>query len=295
MIEKALLNIKSIRILPSDTKTFPSEKDFRFFIESTMIERGGLYYFPNQMMVCNFNTLTLFQYNGKIRAVGILIDAKKVPTTDEKNVLYGGYYKFDIATLTYLALPIDSQTLQNVYPGFISFNQSKQVVPIEYLNDILSLIQQDDNVKNMNLRSLVGEISKEIETIGLIGKDVESYVKVRVNQTVFRDRLLNKYHKCCLCGITNPDLLVASHIKPWCKSNPSEKVDVNNGILLCPNHDRLFDGGYISFDSDGTIIVSPKLSELEKHLMGINKEMKIHVSDKNERYLKYHRSNIFKK
>ena len=69
--------IRSIRILPSDKATFETEMEFRSFIQGTMPERGGYYYFPNQMMNCPENTFVLFQYDGMIRATGVLVDREK--------------------------------------------------------------------------------------------------------------------------------------------------------------------------------------------------------------------------
>ena len=66
--------IRSIRILPSDKATFETEMEFKAFIQRTMPERGGYYYFPNQMMNCPENTFVLFQYDGMIRATGVLVD-----------------------------------------------------------------------------------------------------------------------------------------------------------------------------------------------------------------------------
>lgn len=43
-------NIASIRILPNSKSTFPTDQDFRVFVEKTMIDRGGYYYFPGNMM-----------------------------------------------------------------------------------------------------------------------------------------------------------------------------------------------------------------------------------------------------
>ena len=42
----------------------------------------------------------------------------------------------------------------------------------------------------------------------------EAVVKVRINQDKFREKLINKYKKCCLCNVNMNELLVASHIKP---------------------------------------------------------------------------------
>ena len=88
-------------------------------------------------------------------------------------------------------------------------------------------------------------------------------------------------------------LLVASHIKPWAKSDEHEKLDLDNGLLLCPNHDKLFDGGYITFNENGSIIISERISGNSKIFMNVRTEMKIEVNEDNADYIKYHRNNIF--
>ena len=283
--------VTSIRILPSDKTTFGKEEDFRFFIENTMIIRGGDYYFPKLMMNCPKNTFVLFQYNGKIRAIGLLIDLNKSTVFDERGVEYAGYYKFDTNTLVYLENPIDKETLKTVYPEFNSFSQSKQIIPLEYLDDILDLLQSTNSVVLDTNLSLISEI----ENTNMVGTEKIAFVKVRVNQGIFRDRLLNKYSKCCLCGVSDTNLLTASHIKPWVESSSKEKLDIENGFLLCPNHDKLFDGGWISFNDDGTILISDTLKQTEKVFMNIREDMKIVLSENNKKYLKFHRDNIYKK
>ena len=130
----------------------------------------------------------------------------------------------------------------------------------------------------------------------LIGEEKAAIVKIRINQDQFRKGLLKKYNnKCCLCGVDNQTLLLASHIKPWAKSDEHEKLDLNNGLLLCPNHDRLFDKGYISFDESGSILISESLSENSKIFMNIHDNMKIDISADNREYIRYHRENIFDK
>lgn len=138
--------ITSIRILPSDKSTFSEESEFKYFIENTMISRGGDYYFPNLMMNCPKNTFVLFQYDGMIRAIGVLVDLGKMPVVDERGVEYAGYYKFDADTLEYLANPLDKEMLKSAYPDFNSFSQSKQIIPLEYLDDILNLLQDTNDV-----------------------------------------------------------------------------------------------------------------------------------------------------
>ena len=140
----------------------------------------------------------------------------------------------------------------------------------------------------------VAQIETETEKLLKEGIERESYVKIRVNQSYFRDDLLKVQQKCCLCGVHNKELLIASHIKPWSECEPNEKLDPDNGLLLCANHDRLFDRGLISFDSRGKIIISEKLSEDERTLLNINSNMSIALNDERKKFLEFHRKNIFK-
>ena len=144
------LNIKGIRILPNSKEIFATEEKFKFFIENTMDGRPGLYYFPGQMMRCPSNTLVLFQYDGMVRAVGVLKSAKKETGVNEFGEHYTGYYIFDMKTVHYLAKPIDKDMLHELYPGFHFFCQTKQIIPIEYLDKLyLLLLSLDDYYKQL--------------------------------------------------------------------------------------------------------------------------------------------------
>lgn len=166
-------NIRSIRILPSDKATFETEMDFRAFIQNTMPERGGFYYFPNQMMNCPENTFVLFQYDGMIRATGVLVDREKTTVIDERGAKYGGYYLFDVSTLHYLVNPIDKNLFKQVYPEFIGFNQTKQIISLRYWDSIFSLLQNIDSFYTAESQNLVPEIEEEL----FIFKDMDDYKK----------------------------------------------------------------------------------------------------------------------
>ena len=134
-----------------------------------------------------------------------------------------------------------------------------------------------------------------MERLKLKGFDKNAYIKTRVNQSYFRDLLIRRYKKCCLCGIDDKKLLLASHIKPWAESAGEERTDVNNGLLLCPNHDKLFDLGYISFDDNGVVVVSQSLNVMNQALMNVNDEMRIDMTAATKKYMQYHRTRIFMK
>lgn len=139
------------------------------------------------------------------------------------------------------------------------------------------------------------KIEKEVEQLNIDEESKKAIINVRVNQGKFRDLLLKRYNnKCCLCAVKNQEFLITSHIKPWAKSEPKEKSDIDNGFLMCPNHDRLFDKGYITFDDDGTIIISKKLSK--NNMMFLNVDSKMHIEQLtkgNKKYLEFHRKKVF--
>lgn len=141
------------------------------------------------------------------------------------------------------------------------------------------------------------EISNEIELIS--STDLTSdkiteqryHLKVRMVQSEFRKNLLKKQKKCLICDIEYEPLLIASHIKPWSKCNSHERRDINNGLLLCPLHDKLFDKGYISFQ-DNKIIISKNIESLNLLKSDINK--KFNFNTKQLEYLNFHYDSVFK-
>ncbi|RKF45311.1 hypothetical protein BCY92_16825 [Bacillus wiedmannii] len=145
--------------------------------------------------------------------------------------------------------------------------------------------------KYIELESIVTGVPEQIEITEI---EKEQVIKSRIGQSAFKKALLDIEKNCKLCGVTDERFLVASHIKPWSQSNNQERLDVNNGLLLCPNHDALFDKGYISFDDEGSILISDSLDEVTKVFLNINENMKINMNERQRKYMKWHRENLFK-
>ncbi|KAF5037046.1 HNH endonuclease [Methanoculleus sp. UBA430] len=123
----------------------------------------------------------------------------------------------------------------------------------------------------------------------------ESIILSRIGQGAFRSGLVNYWGTCAVTGCSLTRLLRASHIKPWRDSDNAERLDIYNGLLLIPNLDSAFDLGYISFDNEGKIIISDKLSENDRNELGIHPGMNLRNIEKNHvRYLNYHRREIFR-
>jgi len=122
----------------------------------------------------------------------------------------------------------------------------------------------------------------------------EAMMKIRRGQQQFRKHLMPLWNnKCPLCGIELDVLLRASHSKPWKDSSDHERVDPFNGVLLCCNHDALYDKGLITFDSKGKIYISTRITKENYSKYGLMEGFKIPKYPNNEIYFKWHKRNIF--
>lgn len=111
-------------------------------------------------------------------------------------------------------------------------------------------------------------------------------------QQKFRNKLLTQQNCCCLCAINKPQLLIASHIKPSSVSNVLEKLDVSNGFLMCPNHDKLFDSFLISFNSSNyRIMISDEITVEERKIFGLTEDFtlpnELHSTERSS-FLEFH-------
>lgn len=131
-----------------------------------------------------------------------------------------------------------------------------------------------------------------------LSTQTESLVRQRIGQGKFRERLLVFWRgRCAVTGLDIPTLLRASHLKSWADcENGNERVDVYNGLLLAPHLDALLDGGYLSVDVDGTILLSPALSRQARRTLGLGGDMRIRgLHDQHAPYLRWHRERVFRK
>lgn len=145
-------------------------------------------------------------------------------------------------------------------------------------------------------KSLVEQFTTSTRTLP-DSTEVERMVKQRVGQDIFRNALMSFWQgHCAVTGLALPSLLRASHIKPWadCAKN-EERLDVFNGLLLAPHLDALFDGGWITFDDNGSLVRSALLNAAASQLLGVTNDMKLaHIAVEHRPYLEYHRQYVFK-
>lgn len=125
----------------------------------------------------------------------------------------------------------------------------------------------------------------------------QKIVEIRTKQWLFRRRVADMEKGCRLSGLSDLRFLRASHIKPWAKcDNDVEKLDGNNGLLLSPNADLLFDRGWITFEDSGRLVRSDELPSEVIERLGVNlKPGRKCGSFRSEQssYLDFHRKFIF--
>lgn len=125
----------------------------------------------------------------------------------------------------------------------------------------------------------------------------QALVDSRKGQGRFRKDVLN-LHKCCpVSGVADEGFLRAGHIKGWSKSNDEERLDPLNGLPFSPNIDLLFQKGYLSFNDDGEMIVSPHLSDGLAGGLAFDKHQQVNLTIHDPRqlgYFRYHREHSFK-
>lgn len=153
-------------------------------------------------------------------------------------------------------------------------------------------------VEEEQLELAIGTIvQKERNTLIPVITETEAAArrKMRVANEQFK-RLVAPHwnHKCALCGIELPELLRASHAKPWRECTAEERLDPYNGLLLCRNHDALYRNGFITFDGTGLIHISTRIPTINYAIYDIHSKMKVLREEQNKPYFRWHRKYIFK-
>lgn len=124
----------------------------------------------------------------------------------------------------------------------------------------------------------------------------QALVLARRGQGLFRHRVQEIESRCRVTHVDRPEHLRASHCKPWRDSSHEERLAGDNGLLLTPSVDHLFDRGFISFEQEGTLLISPIAHRPSLHRMGVQVERELNVgsfTSGQSQFLEYHRDMVF--
>jgi len=158
-----------------------------------------------------------------------------------------------------------------------------------YSAAVNSYVRFLSDLSQVDLKSDVQQI---LEDKTLTDTEKTIMTNARMGQGRFREQLIRMWDGCAVTGYSEKRLLVASHIKPWSKSNNQERLDKFNGLLLLANLDKAFDLGFISFEDNGRLMISSQLERPE--VLGIEEGMAFQVWPEHRKYLDFHRSGAFR-
>lgn len=136
-------------------------------------------------------------------------------------------------------------------------------------------------------------VKNEMAVTGTISAtEVERMVRQRVGQNIYRDSLMDYWGgACAVTGIAVPELLRASHAKPWaeCESD-AERLNVFNGFLLCAHLDALFDRQLMTFTETGEAIFSTTIDSATRAKLGLAGPLRLRwLSTEHQPFLRFHR------
>jgi putative restriction endonuclease len=201
----------------------------------------------------------------------------------------------------YAPLQANGNGIQSVYVTGISDRFAETLIALigsEAIAVRMNAIQADRSMTlaNTDLELWEHHIESEVDRdISIPLTDREAIITARRGQGLFKQRVMAFERFCRITRVDNPTHLRASHCKPWRDSTNDERLDGENGLLLTPSVDHLFDRGFISFQDDGQLIVSPvaHVSSLER--MGVRTRETVNVgafSLGQRRFLEYHRDAV---
>jgi len=158
---------------------------------------------------------------------------------------------------------------------------------------------EDFSLSAPNIGQVIWEehqLSVVQEDVRLMATEKQSIVLARRGQGLFRQRVSTLERACRITKVTQPEYLRASHSKPWRDSNNEERLNGENGLLLTPDVDSLFDRGFLSFKDNGDVLVSPVADRVSMEKMGLTAKLLGNVgsfSEGQKSFLQFHREKIF--
>jgi len=140
-------------------------------------------------------------------------------------------------------------------------------------------------------------LRQEVDADATIGDTEKTQIVLaRRGQGIFKENVRKLERRCRITGVDRLEHLRASHIRPWRDSDYRERLDGENGLLLTPSSDHLFDRGFISFEDSGRLLISPVAHAESLRRMGIETDTAFNVggfSEGQRRHLDYHREMVF--
>jgi len=198
----------------------------------------------------------------------------------------------------YSPLQPDGNGLQSVY---------LTEIPLALAEVLMGLIGQEVEPLAISARTTKPVVADDLDVwegkleqqvandISVPETERKALIRARKGQGLFKERVSQIETKCRITGVQNPVHLIASHCKPWRDSSNEERLNGENGLLLTPSIDHLFDRGFIGFEDNGRLIISPVAHRPSLQRMGIDTTNAVNVggfSSGQRTFLDFHRNAV---
>ncbi len=171
-------------------------------------------------------------------------------------------------------LTMMSQTFAEVLAGLIG----QEARPLISAVEVTGVAEGDRMTTGDDLDLWERRLEERVASdMSIVDTDREAIIRARRGQGLFKQRVMQIEARCRITGAENPIHLVASHCKPWRDSSNEERLDGENGLLLTPSIDHLFDRGFIGFEDSGDRIVSPVAHRPSLERIGVETQRVVNV------------------
>lgn len=163
---------------------------------------------------------------------------------------------------------LDPAIIASGRKGLSSASKLDRDIWNEFHEDWEGLVLEASRIRQgLGDTSVIPDIQVESSLPDFTGQTRAQIVQQRIGQAFFRRAVLSSYHsRCCITGLAEPRLLLASHIAPWGKDK-ANRLNPRNGLCLSALYDRAFDQGLITLDEDWRVVLSTALKKPEPPLM----------------------------
>jgi len=206
----------------------------------------------------------------------------------------------------YAPLTPDGNGLQSVYLTQVGATLAatlfsligREAASVADIGQKVSTIERDSPAPERDIEEWERRVETAIVTDPVIREtERTALVQARRGQGLFRDNVRSIERACRITKVERMEHLIASHVRPWRDSSNEQRLDGENGLLLTPTVDHLFDKGFISFEDSGQLIVSPVADPESLQRMGVDPKGHLNVgafSEGQRRHLDFHRENVLR-
>ena len=293
-------------------QTFKHEISGGFLWSPKFKSNGDRNYFYDTMADAEVGDIVLSYANGKVSYFGVVVEEA---STAQKPSEFGA--AGDVWDNDGWFLPISWQKISPSIQPKLIWDEIQHLFPQKYspLNGqgggnqgcylaeiseqiFLSLMQYSLEKNPILFSTIQKNLATTSSALRRQITEVKRTVNQRIGQLQFRNEVIKLEGACPITGVASPAFLRASHIKPWrvCET-AEERLDPYNGLALAPHIDQLFDQGYITFDTSGSLILSDECPPMIPIQWGFEEKISqslIQVNRKRSKYINYHNRHVFK-